>query len=459
MSVSETSSRMTSLERRSVFTLCLLYVSRMLGLFMVLPVFAIYLVSYEGYSLTMLGYALGIYGLTQALMQLPFGLMSDKLGRKPIILFGLLVFLAGSVVAALADSVAGVIIGRALQGAGAIASTVMALVSDVTRDESRSKAMAMVGASIGLSFALAMVLGPKLSAVYGLPGVFWLTAGLAFAGMLLVVFAVPTPTSATLSDALPAAGMLQRVLGDTQLLRYDFGIFCLHMALTALFVVVPSLLESTLQLQPEDHGLTYLWVLGGAFVFMLPAMIAAEKKQALKVAFLAAIGLMTAAAIVLALAYEQPLLFIAGAFAFFVGFNLLEALLPSMLSRQVFPGGKGTAMGVYSSCQFMGIAVGGAAGGVLAASHGIGGVFIFVAAVLVIWLLVAATMVPPVKAKTLVLNYDERFSASDIATQVQALLGVIEVIVIDDDLVAFVKVKASEFDPASLHPFSRKAVV
>ena len=459
MSVSEANTSMTSVERRSVLTLCLLYITRMLGLFMVLPVFAIYLAGYEGFTLTMLGYALGVYGLTQALMQLPFGLISDKLGRKPVIIFGLLIFCLGSVVAALADSMTGVIIGRALQGAGAIASTIMALVADVTRDESRSKAMAMIGASIGLSFALAMVLGPKISAAYGLQGVFWLTAAMAVLGILLVLFAVPTPKGNELSDALPAISMIKRVLADKQLLRYDFGIFCLHMALTASFVVVPNLLETTLLLSPENHGFTYLLVLGGAFVMMLPAMIIAEKKYKLKAAFLGAITVMIVGAAIVAMAYDNAMFFIAAWFVFFVGFNLLEALLPSMLSRQVFPGGKGTAMGIYSSCQFMGIAVGGAVGGLLASQYGPEGVFAFVVGVLVVWLLWAMSMVPPIKSKTLILKYHARFNASDIAAEIRAVLGVIDVIVMDEDMVAYVKVKAGEFDPASLHVFSSKVAV
>lgn len=459
MSVSEANTSMTSLERQSVLTLCLLYMTRMLGLFMVLPVFAIYLAGYEGFTLATLGYALGIYGLTQALMQLPFGLVSDKLGRKPVIIFGLIIFFIGSVVAALADSVTGVIVGRALQGAGAIASTTMALVADVTRDESRSKAMAMVGASIGLSFALAMVLGPKIAALYGLPGVFWLTAGLALAGVLLVLFVVPTPKVTGFTEALPALGMIKRVLADKQLLRYDVGIFCLHIALTASFVVVPSLLETTMSLSPENHGFTYLIILGGAFVVMLPVMIMAEKKNLLKASFLAGITVMIIGALIMSIAFEQALLFIVAWFVFFVGFNLLEALLPSLLSRQVFPGGKGTAMGIYSSCQFMGIAVGGTVGGLVATSYGAAGVFLFVLLVLAIWLLAAIGMVPPLKAKTLIIEYNARFSASDLATEIRALLGVIDVVVLDDKLVAYVKVRANEFDPKSLNVFSNKATV
>ncbi len=454
MAVAETSVTMSAPERRSVLTLCLLYISRMLGLFMVLPIFAIYLPLYEGFSVQGLGLALGIYGLTQAMLQLPFGLWSDKIGRKPIILFGLCLFAIGSVIAALANSIEMIILGRALQGAGAISSTIMALVADVTREETRSKAMAMVGASIGLSFAIAMVAGPKIAVVHGLDGVFWLTAFLAILGILLVIWFVPSPKQVQPTEALPISGMLKRVLSDSQLIRFDLGIFCLHLVLTSAFVVVPGLLSSILDLSPEQHGFAYLFILGGAFIVMLPIMISAEKMGKVHIAFIGAILLMAVASACLFFAYSQAIIFIVAWFLFFIGFNLLEALLPSLLSRQVFPGGKGTAMGVYSTCQFSGVAVGGVTGGWVASYYGSEGVFLFVVTVLVLWFVVALGMKAPPKAKTLTLKYTSNFSSDMILKELNALLGVMDVVVIEKEHLAYIKVNPQEFEVSQLKAFS-----
>lgn len=452
MAVVESTS-MLGRERGAVFTLSLLYMSRMLGLFMVLPIFALYLSDYEGFTLPLLGWALGIYGATQACLQVPFGLLSDRIGRKPVIVIGLVLFILGSLLAAMADSVMGIILGRALQGAGAISSTVMALVSDVTREEVRSRAMAMIGASIGLSFALAMVIGPAVGVRFGLQGVFVLTAIIASLGLVLVFTVIKSPKVASPTDALPTSAMFKRVLADGQLLRYNFGIFCLHMVLTAGFIVIPDIVINTLGVAPKGHGLTYLMVLGGAFIAMLPLMIMAEKKGLVKPIFLAAIAVMAVAACVMAFGFSSSLWFVVGWFAFFIGFNLLEAMLPSSVSKQVVAGGKGTAMGIYSTCQFGGVAIGGVVGGVVAETFGTQGLFLFVALVLCFWLLVAITMSAPRKAKTLVVQKPSGWSEAKMRSQLDTLKGVIEVTWFDNDAVAYIKINPSEFEEDQMAVF------
>ncbi|MEP5569767.1 MAG: MFS transporter [Halioglobus sp.] len=361
---------MTPLERRTVGSLALLYSFRMLGLFMVLPLLALYAADLPGADPLTIGLALGVYGLSQALLQIPLGWLSDKLGRKPVIVGGLLVFALGSIVAGMADTIEGVVVGRALQGAGAIASTVMALVADLTREEQRTKAMAMVGMSIGLSFAVALVLGPVVAAAGGLSAVFWFTTLLAFGGVLIVLLLVPTPPVGQIHDEVGARrGLFSRSLRDTGLLRLNFAVFSLHFILMALFLVVPGLLLEVAHLDRDSHWLVYLPALVLSIVGMVPMMILAERKGRLHAMFLLAIALLIAAMSVISMSASPVLLYL-GMWLFFVGFNYLEATLPSLVSKMVFPGGKGTALGIYSTCQFLGAFAGGAAGGWMLKSGG-----------------------------------------------------------------------------------------
>ena len=355
---------MTALEKRTVGSLALLYSFRMLGLFMVLPLLALYAADLPGASPTLIGLALGVYGLTQALLQIPFGWLSDQVGRKPVIIGGLLLFALGSGVAAVADSVYGIILGRTLQGAGAIASTVMALVADLTREEQRTKAMAMVGMSIGLSFAVALILGPVVAAAGGLSAVFWFTAALAVAGVVIVVLLVPTPVRSGIehADVGTRADLIGRSLRDPALARLNFGVFTLHFILMACFLVVPGFLEQVAGIDRAKHWIVYLPALLLSIAGMVPMMILAERGGRLHQVFLAGIGLVFAAVATLGFTSNTVVFYIA-LWVFFVGFNYLEATLPSLVSKTVFSGGKGTAMGVYSTCQFLGAFAGGAAGG------------------------------------------------------------------------------------------------
>ncbi|MEM8562365.1 MAG: MFS transporter [Pseudomonadota bacterium] len=355
---------MTASERRSVGSLSLLYSFRMLGLFMVLPLLALYAADYPGATPSLIGLAMGIYGLTQALLQVPLGWLSDRIGRKPVIVAGLTIFAIGSIVAAIADSLWVIVIGRALQGAGAITAAVMALVADLTRDEQRTKAMALVGITIGISFALALVLGPVVAGAGGLPAVFWLTAGLAVGGIAIVLFLVPTPerTGTHYAEVGAQPDLLGRALRDMNLARLNMGVFCLHFVLVACFLVVPDALEQLAGIDRADHWKLYLSTLGVSILGIVPMMRVAERGGRLREMCLLGIVLLLVALGGLSMADGLWTVF-ALLTVFFVGFNYLEATLPSQVSRSVFKDGKGTALGIYATCQFMGIFCGGAIGG------------------------------------------------------------------------------------------------
>ena len=378
---------MTPLERRSVSSLALLYCFRMLGLFMVLPLLALYTVDMPGADALTIGLALGIYGLSQAVLQIPLGWLSDQYGRKPIIIGGLLVFALGSAVAATADSIYGLVIGRALQGAGAIASTVMALVADLTRDEQRTKAMAVVGMSIGLSFAVALVLGPAIAAAGGLAGVFWFTAALALGGIGIVLLLVPTPPRGLQHEDVGARrGLFTRSLKDASLLRLNFSVFSLHFILMALFLLVPGILQDVAGLDRDRHWQVYLPTLLLSILGMVPMMILAERKGYLRGMFLLGIGALMLAMVIMSTAPSAAFIFV-GLCLFFVGFNYLEATLPSLVSKWVFAGGKGTALGIYASWQFLGAFAGGAVGGALVKSAGNNALVFCCLLLALVWLL------------------------------------------------------------------------
>jgi len=384
------------IERRAAASLGGIFALRMLGLFMILPVFSLYAHHLRGFTPMLTGLAIGAYGLTQAFLQIPFGLLSDRIGRKQVIVIGLLIFAAGSVVAAVSDSIYGVIAGRALQGAGAIAAAIMALLADLTRVETRTKAMAILGGSIGMSFTLALLLGPLLNGWIGVPGIFWLTAVLALIGILIILYIVPNPVESHFhTDAEPVLSQFGKILSDTQLLRLDFGIFSLHFIITASFVALPLLLRDTLQMPAEHHWWVYLPVLLLGVATMFPFIILAERRGHVKGVFLGAIITMVFAEAGLSLFHQHIYQVSILLYLFFTGFNLMEATLPSLISKLAPANSKGTAMGAYSSSQFLGAFAGGGMGGWLLGQYGVGGVFSGCAAIALIWLLLATGMQPP----------------------------------------------------------------
>lgn len=443
-------SAMTATERRAIASLALVYAFRMLGLFSLLPVLAIYGDDYQYSTPMLIGVALGIYGLGQACLQLPMGMLSDRLGRKPVIVCGLLLFAAGGLIAAGSDNIFSVIAGRLLQGAGAIASTLTALMADLTREQHRSKAMAAIGGSIGVSFAVAMIGGPALAAVVGLSGLFLSTSILALIGIGIVIFLVPTPGRPHRDDRTQAMGtMLVRCIRDPQLMRLNVGIFCLHAVLMAIFVVVPGILL-TQGMAVGHHWKVYLPVMGLAFVLMLPLMIAAETRGKARPVFLLAIGVLAASLAAAALYGAGFWWFALTLLCFFLAFNLLEASLPSLVSKTVYPGGKGTAMGVYSSFQFLGAFCGGALGGWLAGYWGASAVFVAAAVLASAWLILAWGMVTPHASQSLVLTWQfGKWDGVRLRDEVMALAGAIELTVIEKEQMAYLRV-SDRFDTGQL---------
>ncbi len=444
---------MIASERRAVLSLALLYASRMLGLFMVLPVFIIYGQELEQANPLLLGLAIGAYGLSQAIFQIPFGALSDRYGRKRLIYAGLFIFFIGSVVAATSEHVYGVILGRFLQGAGAIASVLMALLSDLTSYESRTKAMAVIGMSIGLSFSAALIIGPLVAASFGLQGIFWLTALLAVAGVLCLKYFVPTPVTLIKDqNTRMVKDQLADVLRNKELVRLDIGIFALHLCLTALFIAVPKTLQQTLNMPGEEHWWVYLTVMLLSFFAMIPFIIYGEKKQQLKRTFLFAILLLCCSALSFVFSQSQFSYFWFSLFAYFMAFNLLEASLPSLVSKIAPAGSKGTAMGVYSTAQFFGAFVGGVAGGWVLSQYHETGVFLLVGGVCLAWFFVAVSMRNPSHELAMTLFFPKMNSEnmSGLSQQLSALKGVEEVVIVEQDKVAYIKVAKTQLDQKKL---------
>ncbi|GMV02365.1 MAG: MFS transporter [Burkholderiaceae bacterium] len=379
---------MTPLELRSSVSLASLFALRMLGLFLILPVFAVHARGLPGGDdATLIGLALGIYGLTQGALQIPFGMASDRFGRKPVIVFGLLVFAAGSFVAAATDDLVVTIAGRAIQGAGAISAAVTAMIADSTRDSQRTKAMAMVGGSIGLTFALSLVGAPLLYEFVGMGGIFAVTGLLALAAIAVIVLVTPAvPPAAAPAAPTPFA----RIALDTDLLRLNFGIFTLHAAQMAMFVVLPTWLADRGGIALGDHWKLYLPVVLLSFALMVPPLFWSERAGRLRGLFLAAVALLLVVQVLLSLQPGGLVPLALLLLAFFVGFNILEASLPSLVSQLAPPAAKGTALGVYNTTQSLGLFVGGLLGGWVQQEWGKPAVFDVCAVLMAVWWLVAA---------------------------------------------------------------------
>ncbi len=387
--------RMSPVELRAALSLASIFGLRMFGMFVILPVFAIYAEGLPGGdNLTLVGIALGVYGLTQSILQIPFGWWSDRYGRKPVIYVGLAIFAAGSFVAALGSHIYVVILGRMLQGAGAIAAPVMAMTADLTRDEHRGKAMAMIGSTIGATFAFSLVLSPWLNRVIGVPGIFAMTGVLVLAAMGVVYALVPDVPEKSRRAAASGFAQFAAALRDPQLARLYYGVFVLHAVLMALFIAVPLNLRAA-GLPVDQHWQVYLPVMAGSFVLMLPAILGTGRPGRLKAVLVGAIALLLLTQLAMPWLAGGAWPIAAFLLAFFTAFNVLEAHLPSLTSRIAHENSRGVAIGVFSSLQFFGAFFGAAAGGFLYSRWATAGIVIFNAILLVIWLVAATgTRVP-----------------------------------------------------------------
>ncbi len=381
---------MSPTERKAVFSLAGIFSLRMFGLFMLLPVLAIYADELSGTTPLLLGLALGIYGLTQAIFQIPFGMLSDRIGRKKVIAVGLIIFAMGSIIAALSDSIQWLIIGRAVQGAGAISAAVLALNTDLTRNEQRTKSMAIIGISIGFTFLMSLIVAPVLHSIIGIDGLFGLIAILALLAIAVLYKVVPNvPLSAESHKYIPIQSQLIGALRNRSLMPLNLGILVLHLVLTALFLVLPNLFITHSGLSLSAHWKLYAPILLLSVIGMAPFVMAGSKAQHAKVAYRLAIFLLLITLTMLATTAYSLLGLLLLMMVFFSVFNALESLLPSLVSQLAPAKSKGTAMGVYNTFQFSGIFFGGVVGGWVFEIQGSSGVFIFCASVVLGWLLIA----------------------------------------------------------------------
>lgn len=424
---------------------------------MLIPVFTVFAGQLEGATPALMGIALGSYGLSQGLLQMPFGLLSDRWGRKPILTIGLALFIAGSIMGAMVHSIYGMIAARILQGTGAIGSVLIALLADLTPDEQRTKAMAVIGMTIGTSFSVAMIISPAITHHYGLAGVFYLTAILAFTGLVLLYTVIPTPARERFHyDSETNPSLLKTVFFNPQLQRLNAGIFLQHFILTATFYAVPLLLKHQVKSSHfEQAWQFYLPLMIIAFIAMVPFIILAEKKRQMKAVFLTAVAVSGAAQLLLAIGGHHWLGLWVFMLFYFTAFNILEAVLPSLISRQADPHSKGTAMGIYSSSQFLGIFSGGAAAGLLYQFGGESSLFYANAFLCGVWLFIARAMKPNRYYATVIINCDNYTPALLTAAlpELQQLPGVREAIFEVDEHVLYLRVDQQDYQQARVEAF------
>lgn len=435
---------MNALEVRAALALAVVYVLRMLGLFMVMPVLAVAAMDFPDYSPLLVGVAVGGYGLTQAALQIPMGMLSDRWGRKPVILLGLSVFAVGSFIAAQADSLAWLLVGRILQGAGAIAGAIMALATDVSRESQRAKVLAIIGIAIGFSFYLAVLLGPMIAQSWGLAGIFVITGVLAVACMPLIIWVVPAGEILSSGDTLPQQGQLSRLIFSSQLWRLNVSVMLLHMMITLLFVQLPvTLLHFDMTL--DSHWTLYLPVLGASIVGLI-IMMGAARGRTPKSLLLAGVVMMASAFAMLSMQDHAWWVVVVAVILFFTGFNYLEANFPALVSSIAPAGEKGTAMGIYASFQFFGAFLGGVLSGFITDIWRAELAYLMGAVVAVLWLGVLLGLREVSRVKRVMMN--ARFSEADrtsLTESLKTLPGVLEVTLHAGEGAVYMKV-SREFD-------------
>ncbi|WP_201596030.1 MFS transporter [Psychrobacter vallis] len=448
---------MNSVEKRAILGVGGIFALRMIGLFMIVPVFSVYGDNYAHATPFLIGLAVGIYGLGQAIFQIPMSLAADKFPRKPIIFLGLILFAVGGIIAANATDIYEVIIGRALAGSGAVSAVLMALLADVTREEMRTKAMATMGLTIATSIMLAFAFGPLLVGSLGISGLFWLTAGFAVLAMVLLLV-VPTPLRVLKHnlDNKSIGEQLATVLKIGDLNRLHIGIFALHLTMTAIFVILPHQLNEVMGLSVRQQGLVYLPLLFIGFAVAIPFIIIAEKKRKMRQVFLGAIALMTASLVILALGSQVGVGIIFGLLLYFMGFNLLEATIPSWISKRAPVANKATAMGLNSSSQFFGAFVGGAMGGLLLSQPNVlaWGILAFIMGAAL--LLIIPIAQPPYLSSTTV-TIPKNINIQDWSRQMLAVDGVDELVVMAKEQVAYLKLDKTQLTEDSRQQLSSLA--
>ncbi len=425
---------MNSNERISTLSLALLSSFRMFGLFMVLPVLSLYMSpevtgkSLEGATPLLIGLAIGGYGLTQALMQIPFGSLSDRFGRKKLITVGYCLFILGSLIAAMSDSIYGIIAGRVLQGGGAVAACIMALLGDLTSEQTRTRSMAMVGASIGVSFAISIVLGPIVDAYWGISGVFWLTALLGVIGLVILWRLVPNPPTSMYSlETLSTRQGLAKSYFNPELQRVYWGVLILHALLTALFIFLPANIIKAFDIEASMTGWVYLPVVVLGFVLAVPFILVAEVKRQMKWMMVMAVALMLLVTLSLLTSIETGYAMAILLLVFFTAFNLMEATLPSLVAKLASAGTRGSAMGLFSSHQFLGAFIGGWLGGMALEWKGEDFLLMACAGLLGVWLLLVSTMKAPKFLKGVSLPFDGTDNMAPALEDLNRQTGVLEV--------------------------------
>lgn len=452
--MSPESDPMSPVERRATAALAAVFAMRMLGLFVILPVFSLYGGALSGANAFLVGVAIGAYGLAQGILQIPFGVLSDRYGRKPVIYVALALFAAGGMVAAASDSIYGVIAGRTIQGCGAVSGVVMALLTDLTREAHRGRAMAIVGATVGLSFAMALVLGPVIAAATGLGGLFAFTSLMAAASILLVAWIVPTPVQVPDGKSAPVWPQLVRVLRHPGLFRLNAGVFLLHFVMVAVFLVVPPALVHYEQLPAASHWRIYLPVVLASLLVMLPMMRMAERRGRVREALVGSGVALAASMLMLAGLYQTLWGTVVSLWVYFSAFNLLEALMPSLASRMSPPGARGAAMGVFSSGQFLGAFFGGVAGGALSAWLPPGDVLVTCAVMFLGWCWLAAGLRESAGRREISLGLPEGLSGEDVralAGRLAAVDGVLDAKAVTEDGIVNVIVDVARCDERKLH--------